>query len=319
MLFEQNNYADDKFTIDELLRRSWRFRNSGEFTKFFNFVARFHHYSRYNTMLVYIQNKAVTFFGGISFWKKKFGRTIKEDARPYIILAPNGPVMLVYDVFETEGKESPAEFMEKGLGRNPNKVIGRIDPETYYKAIEEAKKWGIKISFKPFNYFKGGHVTTIFAGFLEICLKENASDEENFSVLIRELAHLFLGHTGHKQIHYGKEKPIKLLHRKMSRTTEELEAETVSYLICHKLGLITQSAEYIAGYIKSDEDLLSFSYEIVVKIADKIDKLFIKFANASQPHTLPSHTSQLYDQSLSKSVSVPTHNSPKQSSKLKEK
>jgi hypothetical protein len=30
-------------------------------------------------------------------------------------------------------------------------------------------------------------------------------------------------------------------------------------------------------------------------------------AHASQPHTLPSHTSQRYDQSLSKSVSVPTH------------
>jgi len=277
MLFEQNNFADDKFTIDELLRRSWRFRNSGEFTKFFNFINRFHHYSRYNTMLVYIQNQAVTFFGGVSFWKKKFSRTIKEDARPYIILAPNGPVMLVYDVFETEGKESPDEFMEKGLGRKPNEVIGRIEPKTYQRAIEEAKKWGIKISFKPFDYFKGGHVTTIFAGYLEICLKENASDEENFSVIIHELAHLFLGHTGHKQIHYyGKEKPTELLHRKMARTTEELEAETVSYLICHKLGLMTQSAEYIAGYIKSDEDLLSFSYEIVIKTADKIEKLFVK-------------------------------------------
>ena len=53
-------------------------------------------------MLVYIQNDAVTFFGGISFWKKHFNRTIKRDAKPYIILAPNGPVMLVYDVMETE-------------------------------------------------------------------------------------------------------------------------------------------------------------------------------------------------------------------------
>lgn len=277
MLFKENNFVDDKFTIDELLRRSWRFRNSGEFTKFFNFIAQFHHYSRYNTMLVYIQNQAVTFFGGVSFWKKKFSRTIKEDARPYIILAPNGPVMLVYDVFETEGKESPEEFMEKGLGRKPNEVIGRIEQKIYQRAIEEAKKWGIKISFKPFSYFKGGHVTTIYAGFLEICLKEGASDEENFSVLIHELAHLFLGHTGHKQLHYqGKEKPTELLQRKMARTAEELEAETISYLISHKLGLITQSAEYIAGYIKSDDDLLTFSYEIVIKTADKIENLFIK-------------------------------------------
>lgn len=160
-------------------------------------------------MLVYIQNQAVTFFGGVSFWKKKFNRTIIEDARPYIILAPKGPVMLVYDVFETEGKESPEEFMKKGLGLKPNEVIGGIETEIYQGAIEEAKKWGIKVSFKPFDYFKGGHVTTIFAGYLEICLKAGASDEENFSVLIHELAHLFLGHTGHTQIRYnGKERPM---------------------------------------------------------------------------------------------------------------
>ncbi len=277
MIFEESNFANDKFTIDELLRRSWRFRNTKEFIKFFDFIARFHHYSRYNTMLVYIQNQAVTFFGGVSFWRKKFGRTIKDEARPYIILAPNGPVMLVYDVFETEGKESPEVFMEKGLGRKPNEVIGRIEPKIYQRAIETAKKWGIKISFKPFSYFKGGHVTTIYTGFLEICLKEGASDEENFAVLIHELAHLFLGHTGHKLLYYqDKEKPTALLQRNMSPTAEELEAETVSYLICHKLGLLTQSAEYIAGYITRDEDLIEFSYEIVIKTADKIENLFVK-------------------------------------------
>lgn len=277
MLFEENNFANDKFTIDELLRRSWRFRNTKEFTKFFDFIARFHHYSRYNTMLVYIQNQAVTFFGGVSFWKKKFGRIIKEEARPYIILAPNGPVMLVYDVFDTEGKETPEEFLEKGLGSKPFEVKGKIDEKIFDKAIDEAKKWCIKISFKPLSYFNAGYVTTIFKGYLEICLKDGMSREENFAVLIHELSHLFLGHTGHKQLHYqGKEKPTELMQRKLSRTAEELEADTISYLICQKLGLESRSAEYIAGYIKSDKDLIEFSYETVIKTADKIEKLFIK-------------------------------------------
>jgi hypothetical protein len=34
-------------------------------------------------------------------------------------------------------------------------------------------------------------------------------------------------------------------------------------------------------------------------------------AHPSQPHTLPSHTSQRTNQSLSKSVSEPTHGRPK--------
>ena len=277
MLFKENNFANDKFTIDELLRRSWRFRDSKEFIKFFDFIARFNHYSRYNTMLVYIQNQAVTFFGGVSFWKKKFGRTIKEGAKPHIILAPNGPVMLVYDIFDTEGRDTPEEFLEKGLGDKPFRVNGKIEKRVFEKAIDEAKKWGIKVSFRPLSYFNAGYVTTIVKGYLEICLKEGMSNEENFAVLIHELAHLFLGHTGHHQLHYdGNKKPTKLVPRKLSTTAEELEAETISYLICHKLGLESCSAEYIAGYIKSDKDLLEFSYETVIKTADKIEKLFVK-------------------------------------------
>jgi hypothetical protein len=137
---------------------------------------------------------------------------------------------------------------------------------------------GLKISHKPLSYFNAGYVTTtIFKGHLEICLKEGMGIEENFAVLIHELAHLFLGHTGHEHIQYqNKEKQTELMHRKLSRTAEELEAETVSYLICHKLGLQSRSAEYIAGYITCEKDLLEFSYEIVIKTADKIEKLFVK-------------------------------------------
>lgn len=277
MLFKENISANEKFTIDELLQRSWTFRNTKEFTKFFDFIARFKHYSRYNTMLVYIQNPAVTFFGGVSFWKKKFGRTIKKDARPHIILAPNGPVMLVYDVFDTEGKDTPEKFLQEGLGSKPFEVKGRVEEVLFDKAIEECKKWGIKISFKPLSYFNAGYITTIFKGYLEVCLKEGMSRQENFAVLIHELSHLFLGHTGHKKLHYqGKEKPIELAQRRLSTTTEELEAETISYLLCKKLGLESRSAEYIAGYIKSEKDLTEFSYEIVIKTADKIEKLFLK-------------------------------------------
>ena len=277
MLFEENNFANDKFTIDELLRRSWRFRNTEEFNKFFAFIASFHHYSRYNTMLVYIQNPSVTFFGGVSFWKKKFGRIIKVDARPHIVLAPNGPIMLVYDIFDTEGNETPEEFLEKGLGKNPFEVKGQLEVKIFERAFDEAKKWGIKISVKPLSYFNAGYVTTIIKGYIEICLKEGMSKEENFAVLIHELSHLFLGHTGHKQLRYdSKEKPTELLQRKLSRTAEELEAETISYLICQKLGLESRSSEYIAGYIKSDNDLIEFSYETVIKTADKIEKLFLK-------------------------------------------
>ena len=43
-------------------------------------------------------------------WNEKFKRSLKEDARPMLIIAPKHPVMLVYDLDQTEGKELPEEL-----------------------------------------------------------------------------------------------------------------------------------------------------------------------------------------------------------------
>jgi hypothetical protein len=270
----------DKLTIDELFKRSKKYQGSDEFFRFFNFISRFKHYSRFNNMLVYLQDESVTFFAGANYWQKKFNRTVNENARPYVILQPFSPVMLVYDVFQTEGIESPQEFLENGLGSNSFEIKGNINPQILDDAIAIATSWGIKISIKPLSYFNAGYVTTIFKGKLEIALKEGLSYEQILATLIHELGHLFLGHTGHIHIRQSsidaKEKEIELVQRKMSQTAEELEAETISFLICKKLGLETRSAEYLAGYITCEKDLLDFSYEIVIKTADKIEEIFLK-------------------------------------------
>ena len=270
----------DKLAIDELFRRSKKYQGSGEFFRFFNFIAKFNHYSRFNSMLVYLQDESVTFFGGVKFWQKKFNRQVLENARPYVILQPFSPVMLVYDVFQTKGMESPQEFLEQGLGTKPFEVKGKIKPQILDDTIAIAISWGINISFKPLSFFNAGYVTTIFKGHLEIALKEGMSYEQNLAVLIHEIGHLFLGHTGHPVLHQpakeGKVKELKLMTRKLSRTGEELEAETISFLICKKLGLETKAAEYLAGYITSDKDLEEFSHELVIKTADKIEETFLK-------------------------------------------
>ena len=271
-----NHFIDDKFSIDKMLELSWHFKNSREFEKFFRFIARFDHYSRYNSMLVYIQNPAVTFFGGLSFWKKKFNRTIKEEAKPHIILAPKGPIMLVYDVFDTEGFESPEEFLKRGLGRKPLDITGYIKRESFESLIAEVRKWGIAVSYKPFSYFQGGYVTTIQKGHLEICLKKDETNEYNLSVLLHELGHLFLGHTGFRELHKeGKKNPLTLPVRRLTNSVREIEAETVNYLLLTKLGLKGSSIEYIASHMK-EEDLLQFEYEIVIKTADLIERMFLK-------------------------------------------
>ena len=66
------------------------------------------------------------------------------------------------------------------------------------------------------------------------------------------------------------------MNRALSITARELEAETISFLICKKMGLESKAAEYLAGYIKSDEDLEAFSHELVIKTADRIEELFLR-------------------------------------------
>jgi predicted metallopeptidase len=280
-LFHSEEYNADKLSIDELFKRSRKYQGSEAFTRFFNFIARFKHYSRFNTMLVFLQNEHITFFGGSQFWKKKFNRSIGSEARPYVILQPFGPVMLAYDVMETEGKESPEEFIKNGLGSDPFEVKGRISSKTLDDAILIAKSYGIRIIHKPLSFFNAGYVTTIFKpGPPEIALKSGLTFEQNLAVLIHELAHLFLGHTGHAVLRHtnkeGKIKEVKLIQRNLTLTARELEAETISFLICKKLGLETKSAEYLASYIKIEKDLEEFSFELVIKTTDKIEEMFLK-------------------------------------------
>lgn len=147
--------------------------------------------------------------------------------------------------------------------------------EMFDRAMEIANSFGIKITFQDTSILKGGHFTTIFKGNPEIVISTNGTIEVKFATFIHELAHLFLGHTGHSKLTKKNEKKeIKILHRKLSRSAEELEAETVSFLLSKKLGLETNAAEYIAAYIRNESDLIEFSYESVIKAADRIDQVF---------------------------------------------
>ena len=49
---KENELSNNKLTIDELFKRSKKFRNSAEFYKFFDFIAKFDHYSRFNSALI---------------------------------------------------------------------------------------------------------------------------------------------------------------------------------------------------------------------------------------------------------------------------
>jgi hypothetical protein len=99
-------------TIDTLLRQSAVYRSSAAFREMIAFMGRFRNYSPYNNMLVRLQNPTCAFFATEKVWREKHRRDLVEDARPMLILAPMHPVLLVYDLDQTDGPPLPQKLLE---------------------------------------------------------------------------------------------------------------------------------------------------------------------------------------------------------------
>lgn len=140
-------------TIDELFRHSQLYRNSGEFNELVQFMGRFREYAPYNNMLVRLQNPACSFYARARDWNERFNRYLKEDARPMLILAPMHPVLLVYDIDQTEGVELPKELQDF------SKFEGKWDPIWLINAVENAAGHRIRVNFKTLSSTNGGFAT----------------------------------------------------------------------------------------------------------------------------------------------------------------
>ena len=108
-------------------------------------MGRFRDYAPYNNMLVRIQNPACGFYATANDWQKRFGRTLIEDARPMLILAPMHPVMLVYDLDQTEGSQLPAEL--ENFSRFPRRMGARLDSPSRRKRLPSQDSDRIQAAF----------------------------------------------------------------------------------------------------------------------------------------------------------------------------
>ncbi|HQH40777.1 MAG TPA: hypothetical protein PK825_03455, partial [Bacteroidales bacterium] len=80
----------------------------------------------------------------------------------------------------------------------------------------------------------------------------------------------------------------------------EIEAETISWLICRRFGIVTKSAEYLADYDLNDNILHEINHEGMIKAADLIYQLFCKdIAVSKQNKNLPMEKEHKNEVSLS--------------------
>jgi len=261
-------------TIDILLRQSQQYRSSRAFQEMVEFMGRFQDYAPYNNMLVRLQNPSCSFYATARDWRDRFDRSLKEDARPLLILAPMHPVMLVYDLDQTEGEKLPDELSAFATFQ------GRWNPEWLSQTLENAGRYRIRVDFKPLSSTHGGFAT-IARGTgdwkMRIAVNDKLAEPSRFGVLCHELAHIFLGHLGADQDNWWPSRT------NLERAAIEVEAEAAAFIVTSHLGLEGSSAAYVSRYLTGDKIPAAISMDNVAKVAGKIERMAKELVSAPRP------------------------------------
>jgi hypothetical protein len=252
---------DTQSAVDELFQRSQAYRSTKGFQEMLQFMARFRKYAPFNNMLVRLQNPACGYYATARHWQTEFGARIKEDARPMLILAPAHPVLLVYDLDSVENPPLPEHLREFAL------VTGEWEEEALPRLLGNAKRDRIQVDFKPLSATNAGKATTQVQtrGWkLRVVIHDGLDNRARFSVLLHELAHIYLGHLG------GDGDGWWPCRTNLSLASVEVEAESVAYIVCERFGLHTTAAQYLAAHSASGKLPGGVSVEMIGKVASRL-------------------------------------------------
>lgn len=234
-------------------------------------AAQFHEYSYNNTILIWLQCPEAQKVAGFHKWKE-LGRAVNKGERGLKIIATgekkykdkdkNGneveesrryffPVT-VFDISQTSGKD---------IVLNPFE-IHRLDGT--FERYEQCRDALISVAGCPVLFETDPHGADGYwkRSTNEIHVKDTLSQQATLATLVHEITHSRL----HADID-------ELKAREAGQRTLEVEAESVSFVVCERMGLDTSadSFGYIAAWSK-DKDLpeLKKSLEIITKESNKL-------------------------------------------------
>ncbi|MEW8552668.1 MAG: hypothetical protein AB2605_02650 [Candidatus Thiodiazotropha sp.] len=254
-------------TLDDLFHASNRYRGSNEFQETIEFIGRFKDYAPFNNALVRLQNPSCGFFATQKDWHKRFGRFLIEDARPMIILAPMHPVLLVYDLEQTEGPPLPAELETFSHFEGSWGLGSDLLSKTLTNAAERDL---IRVDFKPLSKTHGGFATYASGDpdyKMRVAVHQDLDEPSRYGVVCHELAHIYLGHLGSDPDGWW---PAR---RSLDRRTVEIEAEAVAYIVTTRAGLSGSSSRYISRYLARENVPKAVSLDLIAKVAGRIEEM----------------------------------------------
>jgi hypothetical protein len=246
--------------LDELFESSAAYRSSQNFFSLLKFIQKFPSLSPFNAFLIHMQNPGVELVMNARKWKV-WGRKVKPNARPLVILIPFGPVDFVYDLADTEGSEVPA------LALNPFHTAGSLAPGVYEYTNRNCASDYIRYDEEEMSKNSAGYATLREKDYFKVVVNKFYKLETKYSTLVHELAHVYAGHLGCFQENWWKPR------NQLDQKVEEIEAESISYLVCKRLGLKTSSEAYLSDYIKKHEEMPDISLEAILTVSGYIENL----------------------------------------------
>lgn len=259
---------------------------SESYAQYLQTMSRFHHYSVNNQVLIHMQKPDATLVAGFNKWKNQFGRNVIKGEHGIKIIAPtpfkkkieqekldpdtqlpmldaDGKIITeektiqipmykpvtVFDVSQTEGMPLPQ------LAHDLSGNVANYD--VFMEALRRSSPVPISIEVM------GGGMDGYFdLEHQDIAIRKGMSEVQTVSAVIHEMAHALL----HNRTKDTEEKTPEL-----SRSTEEVQAESISYAVCAYYGIATgeNSFGYIVSWSK-DKTLpeLRESLEVISKTAD---------------------------------------------------
>jgi len=253
--------------LDQLLADSRLYRTGKDYRALLDFVVRLRNFAPFNAMLLQVQKPGLLYAASPRDWLDRFKRTVKDGARPLLILWPFGPVALVYDVADTEGEPLPdgvtafaahgamtAATLEGCAHKVTQKHIvwNEVDAGDGSAGSIKVVSWAAKPD-QPTHY--------------QMTVNRNHDHNVKFATVAHELGHLFLGHLGKDKYLNVPERP------RLPLAQRELEAESVSFIVCARSGVQSKSESYLAEYVKDDTTVDHMDLYQVMRAAGQVEGL----------------------------------------------
>jgi hypothetical protein len=257
---QQRSVSGDQ--LDDLFRRQFDVSDPGVVCEFLEWLTTQRTTAIFNLWLARLQSPKVRWIGTERDWREA-GRQLRTNAEPILILRAMGPVMVVYDISDTDGAQKPQAVPVERI---------TIDPDRILKSVRQLAELGIETKT---NY--AGVANAIATGQakrkekLHYTIDAGGSDAPRFlfDKITRGACSIFCGHKGRffKALDPWPDRD------RLSPAVEKFETEAAAFLVLARAGIRAPDALHLAPMVESC-NMASVSMDAIVRAAGKVEQLW---------------------------------------------